>query len=230
MAAGFTSCSKDDDSNDTPVNNGPEQEHGDNDGVKGSGDGMSTVVLGGTTFVSAQYDFSNEPKVTDPKTVSAVVSATYAVGKDIQRFKVQGNEIYAFESIDAFTSKILIYNLDSKSITDEAATGDSYIAGFSANGAIMSVKGAENINFYLVEGGKVKNHFFQIKSLNGSKFLSECYLDYNMGFVYNTNELLSFPLDKTSDVNGYTNTVKVQDKASGTTTDKAFRFSRKIAA
>ena len=193
LALGLTisSCSKDD---TKPESNGPATEHHDNDKVTDNGNGNTGVTLGNVGFTTSQRDFSSDPVVTDPKTVSAQQVEEYPIGGDLHNFRINGTHIIAFESISAFTTKILLYNMDTKKVTDEH-TPDSYLVGMDFNGAIITVEGSEDVNFYNVNDDKVEDHFFHIKGLNGSKFLSECYLDHNKAYVYNSDEILSFDLD-----------------------------------
>ena len=191
LGLAISSCSKDD---NKPATDKPATEHHDNDGIKDNGNGSSGVTLGNIGFTTIQRDFSSETIVTDPKTVSAQQVGEYLIGGKLHNFRVNGSHIIAFESISAFTTKILLYNMDTKKVTDEH-TPDYYLVGMDFNGAIMTVEGAENVNFYKVNGDKVEDHFFHIPGINGSKFLSECYLDHNKAYVYNSDEILSFDLD-----------------------------------
>ena len=211
MGLAIASCSKDDSNPETnnPESQNPATEHHDNDGIKDNGDGSSGVTLGNVGFTTTQRDFSGEPVVTDHKTVSAKQVGEYFVGGDLHNFRINGNHIIAFEKISAFTSKILVYNMDTKKVTDEF-TPDSYLVGMDFNGAIMTVEGSEFVNFYKVDGDKVQKHFFHIKGINDSKFLSECYLDHNRAYIYNTDEILYFDLDNAT-VNPKPRAMKIGD-------------------
>ncbi len=46
---------------------------------------------------------------------------------------------------------------------------------------------------------KLTSIFFEIKSINGSKFIANCYLDYNTAYVYDESSVVYIPLDKATE-------------------------------
>ena len=172
----------------TPNSNSPATEHHGNDGVTHNGNGTSTVVLGNVTFNTNQRDFSGEAVVTDPKTVVANKEDEYAIAVEVG-FGINGN--YIVTSAD---TKLKLYDMTSKSVVDEQ-TASFTVSGLSVNGCIMTTEGSEDVNFYNISGGKIDKHFFHIPSVNSSKFLAVCYLDYKDAYVYDESSILSFPLD-----------------------------------
>ena len=187
------SCKKDDGSTDDPNKTGPSQEHGSNDGIKDNGNGTYTVTLGNETFTTTKQDFSNETVITSPKTVSASKKGEYSLSTSIQGFGIDGNYIVA-----GHDSKLLVYDMSANKKTDDYSISFP-ITGIDVNGAVMTSEGSEVVNFYSLSGGKITKHFFTIKSVNGSKFLSVCYLDYNKGYVYDEDEVVYFQLDKATE-------------------------------
>ena len=183
-----TSCKKDKEETTTPSSNSLATEHHSNDGVTNNGDGTSTVVLGNVTFNTNQRDFSGEAVVTDSRTVVATQKEEYAITVEAG-FGINGN--YIVTSAD---TKLKLYDMTSKSVVDEQATSFT-VSGLSVNGCIMTTEGSEDVNFYNIDGGKIDKHFFHIPSVNGSKFLAVCYLDYKDAYVYDESSILSFPLD-----------------------------------
>jgi hypothetical protein len=178
----------------------PATEHHPNDGAKPNSDGSTTVTLGNIPFNTASRDFSSQPVVTDPKTITATLQDSYPFDANLSRYRVVGDKMIGVLRKDAFTTEMLVYSLTTKTKVSGHAP-DYYIAGFDFNGAIMTVEGSENLNFYAVnEGGVISDHFFQIKAFQGSKFLSSCYLDSDDAFVYNENEILMFPIHQSKNV------------------------------
>ena len=51
----------------------------------------------------------------------------------------------------------------------------------------------------MVDNGVITDHFFHVAAFKGSKFLSECYMDQSVGYVYNSDEIVFFPLHNTKD-------------------------------
>ncbi len=194
FTAGISACSKDDDtSNDNPSNSNPEHEHGANDGIKDNGDGTYAVTLGGTTFTTRSRDFSKDPVITAPKTVSAAKEAEYNLGAPMIGMAVQGDYIIA-----GHDKTIVVFDMPNNK--QSGTFGTSYdISGIDANGAVMTTEGSEDVNFYSLNNGKIEKHFFTVKSVNGSKFLSVCYLDYDKAYVYDEDEVVFFGLDKATE-------------------------------
>jgi len=170
--------------------NSPSTGHHTNDGVKDNGNGTSDVTLGGVKFNTKHRDFSGEPIVTDPKVVTATQIEEYSLAVEDAGFGVDSNFIVFSEN-----TKIKLFDMITKSVIDEQTTSYS-VTGLSVNGCIMTTEGSEEVNFYNIENGKIDRHFFHIPSLNSSKFLSICYLDYKDVFVYDENEIITFPLNK----------------------------------
>jgi hypothetical protein len=191
VGATIISCTKDD---VNPETNGPATEHHTNDKVKDKGNGTTGVTLGNVDFTTKQRDFSGEAVVTDPKTVSANKEDEYPLTLGIRRFKIDNDYIVASE-----TKKILLYDMNNKVIKDERAT-DFDVTGFDFNGAIMTTQAGTNVDFYKINEGKIEKHFFHIERFKGSIFIDNCYLDHDRGYVYNTPNLLSFPLDNVKDI------------------------------
>jgi len=189
----MSSCKKDEGSTDDTNKTGPSQEHGTNDGIKDNGNGSYTVILGGVTFTTKARDFSNEAVITTPKTVVANKEAEYPIGKGIIGFGIAENSIVA-----GYASNILIYDMTSKKVTDDHKASFS-ISGIDVNGAIMTTEGSEDVNFYNLKNGKIEKNFFKIKSVNGSKFIATCYLDYNKAYIYDESEIVYFALDKATE-------------------------------
>ncbi len=189
----ISACKKDETTTDSSNNSGASQEHSSNDGIKDNGDGTYSVTLGGETFTTTKQDFSNDAVITTPKTVNETKVGEYPLSTAIQGFGIQANYIIA-----GHDSKLLVYDMTANKKTDDFST--SYpITGISVNGAVMTTEGSEEVNFYSLKSGKIAKHFFTIKSVNGSKFLSVCYLDYNKGYVYDEEEVDYFQLDKATE-------------------------------
>ena len=189
-----SACKKtDSDTTDPHTGSGPSHEHGSNDGIKDNGNGTYTVTLAGVNFTTTARDFSKDAAVTAPKTVAANKEAEYPIGHDIIGFGIVGNQLVA-----GYDKNIMIYDMTSKKITDDHKTS-FVVSGIDVNGAIMTTEGSEDVNFYNIKNGKIEKNFFRIKSVNGSKFLSVCYLDYNKGYVYDENEVVDFALDKATE-------------------------------
>jgi hypothetical protein len=187
LSLSISSCKKDETDTDSP--SGPSNEHGSNDGIKDNGDGSYTVTLGNETFITKARDFSKESVITAPKTVSASKESEYALSVSIEGFGIQDNSIIA-----GHDSKLLIYDMASNKQTDDYSVGNT-ITGIDVNGAIMTSEGSELVNFYNIKDGKVSKHFFTLSNINGSKFLSVCYLDYNKAYFYDESEVVYFQLD-----------------------------------
>jgi len=184
-----TSCKKDEVEEKGNVTTDPSHEHSSNDGIKDNGNGTSTITLGGENFTTVSRDFSNETVITSLKTVSANKVEEYDLGQDITGFGISDDDIIA-----ANDTKLIVYNMSSKTVTDNYTVSYA-ISGIDVNGAIMTTEGSETVNFYSTKNHKIDKHFFEIKSINGSKFLSECYLDYNTAYLYDESEIVSFGLD-----------------------------------
>jgi len=185
-----SACTKTD---SDPVESGPNQEHSSNDGIKDNGNGTYTVTLGGVTFTTTARDFSNDAVVTAPKTVAATKEAEYAIGHGIIGFGITENHIVA-----GYNKNILVYDMTSKKVTDDHKASFD-LSGIDVNGAIMTTEGSEDVNFYNLKNGKIEKNFFRIKSVNGSKFLSVCYLDYNKAYLYDESEVVDFALNKATE-------------------------------
>lgn len=186
----LVSCKKDDPSNDdSKLGSEPSHEHSTNDGIKNNNDGTYTITLGGVNFTTKSRNFSSDAVVTAPKTVSATQEAIYPMGKSLIGFGISDNYI-----VGAVDAKLIIYDMPNMKISDEYKTSFS-VTGIDVNGAIMTTEGSENVNFYSLNSGKIDKHFFTIKSVNGSKFISVCHLDYNTAYVYDADEVVYFPLD-----------------------------------
>ena len=194
----LSACDSGDDSD--KANSGtPATGHHENDKVTDNGDSTFSVTLANNTFTTKSPNFSTENKVTDAKTVSAVKKSEYVFSHKMKYFKVDGDFIYGSLEESAFNSYIYTHSLvDNKKVTTHAP--DSRISGMDYNGVIMTVDGAEDINFYQSSKGLVNDHFFTIKSFRGSKFLSACYIDGANAYVYNSDEILSFKLEDTTKV------------------------------
>jgi hypothetical protein len=192
LALGTASCGSDSPS-------GPRTEHHPGDGSINNGDGSTTNTVGGVDFHTTHRDFSSVPKVTDPRTVSATLQNTYTFAAPISGFRFQGDLLIGWEQASAFDHKLVVQDLVQG---NEVSTKvpDTYFSGFDYNGAIMTVEGAEDVNFYRVENGVIGNHFFQIKGFKGSKFLSTAFLDEDRGFVFDSDKVWVFPLANTGNV------------------------------
>ena len=187
-----TSCKKEETepvTNPSLPNNTTPTDHHENDGIVDNGDGTSTVTLGNVSFNTNQRDFSGEPIVTELKTVSVNQLEEYSIGVSSEGFGIEKNFI-----ITSSNTKLKLYDMISKSVVDEQTTSFN-VSGLSVNGCVMTTEGSEDVNFYNIEGSKIDKHFFHIPSVNGSKFLSICYLDYKYAYVYDESSILSFPLD-----------------------------------
>ena len=194
LSLSISACKKDETNNTNDSNpSGPSSEHSSNDGIKDNGNGTYIVTLGNVSFTTTKRDFSNKTVVTAPKTVNASQEAEYVIGSKIEGFGIQGDYIVA-----GHDSKILVYNMSGYKKTDDYSINYP-ITGIDVNGAIMTTEGSEVVNFYKIKDGKISHHFFTIKSVNGSKFLSVCYLEYNKGYIYDENEVVSFELDKATE-------------------------------
>ena len=189
----ISSCKKEEGTTDDPNKTGPSQEHGTNDGIKDNGNGTYSVTLGNTTFTTTKQDFSNETVVTAPKTVGASKEGQYALSTTIQGFGIQGDFIIA-----GHDSKLLVYDMSANKKTDDYSTSFP-VTGIDVNGAVMTTEGSEDVNFYSLKNGKIEKNFFKIKSVNGSKFLATCYLDYNKAYIYDESEIVYFALDKATE-------------------------------
>jgi len=151
VALSMNSCKKDETDNNSNNTSGPNSEHSSNDGIKDNENGTYTVTLGGESFITKARDFSNQTIVTDPKSVSALKNGEYALSVGIEGFSVQNENIIA-----GHDSKILVYNMTSKSITDDYSVANQ-ITGIDVNGAIITTEGSELVNFYNIKNGKISN-------------------------------------------------------------------------
>ena len=186
-----SSCSKE---NNKPTIDKPATEHHTNDKVTDNGNGTTGVTLGNVGFTTKQRDFTTELVVTDPKTISANKEDEYPLNSNIRRFKIDNDYIVASE-----TKKILLYDMNNKVVKDERTT-DFDVSGFDFNGAIMTTQAGTNVDFYKINNGKIEKHFFHIERFYGSIFIDNCYLDHDRGYVFNTPDLLSFPLNNVKDI------------------------------
>jgi hypothetical protein len=184
------SCKKDE--SHPPTSTSPPSEHHYNDGITDNGDGTSKVVLGGVSFNTDQRDFSGEPVVTDPKTVLASQLDEYSIAMNASGFGIENNYV-----ISASGTTLSLYDMNSDSIVDSQTTSFD-ASGLSVNGCIVTTEGSEEVNFYNIKTDTIDKHFFRIPSVNGSKFLAVCYLDYNTVYVYDESAIISIPLDKTT--------------------------------
>lgn len=195
----FLACSSSSDT-EPEQNLGPATEHKEGDVSKDNGNGTTTNTVAGIDFHTVHRDFSNEPVVTEPKTMSGTLSEDLIFPLPVERFRVADQSLYAFLQESAFDSQLAFMDLTTGSVVSTHDT-DFYLTGFDYNGAIMTVEGSENVNFYKIENNAISDHFFQIPSLNGSKFLSECFLDEDIAFVFDTDKILAFTLANTKQVN-----------------------------
>ncbi|MGB0938197.1 MAG: hypothetical protein ACPGTQ_12120 [Colwellia sp.] len=175
----------------------PATEHHETDGVKTQT--TSQVTVASNTFTTLERNFSSETVVTDVMQVSSTVAKTHDIGKTLRYIGIQGDYLVGWEFNGAYDSKILSYSLVSNKILEED-NPDFNVSGLSFNGIIMSVDGAEDVNFYHMDKGVMGHHFFQIKDFTGtaSKFLSTAYLDHNYAYVFNTDEVIRVHLKDTS--------------------------------
>jgi hypothetical protein len=107
---------------------------------------------------------------------------------------VSGTDIVAAATTGAFDSDLLIYSMATDAVINRHRP-DFNISGFDFNGVIVTVDGAEDLNFYKLDQGKIANHFFQVPKFRGSKFLSTVYLDHDTAYVYNSDELVEMSLN-----------------------------------
>lgn len=179
---------------------GPATDHRPGDGSVNNGDGSTTNTVGGVDFHTTHRDFSNVPKVTDSRTITATLQNTYTYAAPLSGFRFQGDRLVGWEQASAFDHKLVVHDLAQNNAQVSTHLPDTYIAGFDYNGAIMTVEGAENVNFYRVEDGVIGDHFFQIKGFKGSKFLSAAFLDEDRGYIYDADKVWVFPLANTGNV------------------------------
>ncbi len=191
-------CSSDDNVTN-PAPTGPATEHHPNDGSTDNGDGTTAVTLANTTFHTDQRDFSSETVVTDPATIVATKTAEYDFASNLSSFRIVGDKVVGVITIGAFENHLVVYDLATESVLSTRAP-DTYVAGFDYNGIVLTVDGSEDLNFYLLEHDKIGTHFFQVRAFLGSKFLSKCYLDHDIAYIYNSDEIMQFPLHETGNV------------------------------
>jgi len=175
----------------------PDTEHHGTDTIKTQT--TSQVTVASNTFTTLERNFSSETVVTDAMKVSSVAGKTHDIGKTLKYIGIQGDYLVGWEYNGSYDSKILSYSLVSNKILEED-NPDFNVSGLSFNGIIMSVDGAENVNFYHMDKGVMGHHFFQIKDFTGtaSKFLSTAYLDHNYAYVFNTDEVIRVHLTDTT--------------------------------
>jgi len=183
---------------DSPT--GPATDHGPGDGSVNNGDGTTTNTVAGVDFHTVHRDYSNVPKVTDPRTVGAALENTWSYDAPLARFRVAGDLLIGWEKKSAFDHRLVVHDLSQNNRQLSTHLPDTYLSGFDYNGAIMTVDGAEDVNFYKVQNGVVGDHFFQIKGFKGSKFLSETFLDEDRGYVFDSDKVWVFPLSNTRSV------------------------------
>lgn len=181
----------------SPGTNGPATEHHSTDSVTSNGNGTSTATVGGVSFTTDQRDFSAQPVVMDQKTVAATKEAEFAIGGDLEQFRVLGDTVYGLIKQSAFENHAIMYSLTSASVLSSRAP-DFYATGFDFNGVLVMVDGAENIDFFKVDGNQIGAHFFQAKNFQGSKFLSSCYVDHDMLYVYDSDKIWRAPVHDTT--------------------------------
>jgi hypothetical protein len=196
----FYSCSKSDDSGDDnqtpekPDLGTPATEHHETDGVTDNGDGTSGVTMASELFHTVQNDFSSEAVVTADKTPSSNIEDVYPLGSTIMSFRVNGSLLVVGENPSAFETKMLLYDMSTKKKLDEHEPDEYHLTGFDYNGAIMTIEGNEDLNFYKIENNKIAKHFFQVKSFMGSKFLGAAFLDDDHAYVYDSDKIYYFHL------------------------------------
>ncbi len=195
ISCGGSSDSDKDDK--TPEQTPPATEHHENDRIETNI--TSTLIIGNNTVVTRERNFSHESKVTDAMKVSSMVGETHSIMKKLKYIGIQDSYLVGWETSGAYDSSIVSYSLSNKKIIEEDKP-DFNISGLSFNGFIMSVDGAEDVNFYHMDKGVMGNHFFHIKDITGeqSKFLSTAYLDHNYAYVYNSDEIIRVPLSDTT--------------------------------
>lgn len=183
----------------------PETEHSSTDGVTDNGDGTTGVTLGGIDFTTTSNDYSNQTVVTTDQSATATLVESYDVGSDLENFRINGSTLVGAEFISSFDTKFLTYDLSKKSKIDEHDPDDFYMSGFDFNGAVMTVEGQTEINFYHLENGVITKHFFQIPGYmqsdgHYSSFLSTCFLDDGTAYIYNSDEIIYFHLSDTKTI------------------------------
>jgi len=184
----INACKKDE-TNKQEDTNGPSHEHSSNDGIVDNGNGTYKITLGNTSFTTKARDFSSETVVTTSMTVNAVKEDEYTFGQNISGFGIAEDNIIAANDIN-----LLVYNMSTKKISDTHAAS-FIISGIDVNGAVMTTEGSESVNFYSIVNHKIEKHFFEIKSINGSKFLADCYLDFKTAYMYDESQIFYFDLD-----------------------------------
>lgn len=199
------SCSSDDSSDspnpdDQSNNDGdPATEHTDDDKSTDNGNGTSTVTINGVDFDTQHRDFSGEPVVTDPKTISAALDQTYSYSNDVYYFRIKDDTLIGVLQIDNFNYQMVVHTLPNNTEISTHST-DFFISGFDYNGAIMTVEGSSDVNFYHVDKGVIGDHFFQIPAFMSTKTNGDCFMDENHGYVFNGQGLWVFELHDTDDL------------------------------
>ena len=173
-------------------------EHHDNDHSTPNSDGTTSVSLGNTQFHTTQYKFTDDGHA-DATGLSVSPVHSYSIGKKIKRFGIDGDSIHAFVSESAFDTLLISYNLLTQTQTS-SAKADHRVSGFSFNGVVLTSDGAEDLNFYTVKNEEITDNFFHIKSFNGSKFISDVFLDHNRVYVNDYGGIYSFSIHESGDI------------------------------
>lgn len=173
-------------------------EHHDNDHATPNSDGTTHVTLGNVSFTTKQYKFADDGHA-QATALTTSNPQVHSIGKKIKRFGIDGDSIHAYVEKSALDSEVISFSLATNTQT-ATKKADSRVSGFSYNGVILISDGAEDLNFYHVSNKKVSDNFFHVSKFNGSKFISEVFLDHDRVYVYDATDILSFSIHQSGDI------------------------------
>ncbi len=162
------------------------------DGSVDNGDGTTTNTLGGVSFVTIHNDYSDQPSLMSNQRVTARLNETYTFPNEVVNFKVVDQHLYVNEAVSSFENYFATYLLSDQSQISKISANDSYISGFDFNGVGVVVDGGEDLDFYTVEDGEIKERFFSYENFVGSRFVSSLFVDENKCYVYEADKIWAF--------------------------------------